>query len=542
MKAEMLGSAAFRARHGTRLAYMSGSMAFGIASEALALAMSRAGLLASFGAAGLELDRVKAAIAAMRVAIPPARLCVNLIHSPDQPERERQLVDLLLAEGVSVVEASAFMQPTEALVLYRARGARLASSGAEAARRVIAKVSRREVAEWFLRPPPARMLAELTRQGALSADEARAAALSPLADDITVEADSAGHTDNQSLVCAFPAILALRGEVAREFPAAAAVGIGAAGGLGTPAALAAAFAMGADYAVTGSINQACVESGASDVARGMLARAEPQDVAMAPAADMFEIGARVQVLKRGTMFGPRAQFLGELYRRVGDLDALTPAERKRVETQILGASIDEVWAMTEAFWRKRDPAVLAAAAADPKRRMSLVVRWYLGLSTHWALDGAADRALDYQIWCGPAMGAFNAWARGGAFESPASRSAPAIAQALMDGAAALLGRFGEPSAASATALATDAPPSEYPREPGDFKAWLIAEVARQFKTPTREIDPTRRFEQLESEHAAKLDLLPPIERKLGRKLSPTLLWNHPDIDSLSNRLSPADAG
>ena len=58
--------------------------------------------------------------------------------------------------------------------------------------------------------------------------------------------------------------------------------------------------MGAAYVVTGSVNQACVESGTSDAVRQMLAEAGQADVAMAPAADMFEMGVKVQVLKRGT--------------------------------------------------------------------------------------------------------------------------------------------------------------------------------------------------------------------------------------------------
>jgi trans-AT polyketide synthase, acyltransferase and oxidoreductase domains len=39
--------------------------------------------------------------------------------------------------------------------------------------------------------------------------------------------------------------------------------IGLAGGMGTPFAVAAAFVMGADYVLTGSVNQACVEAGTS---------------------------------------------------------------------------------------------------------------------------------------------------------------------------------------------------------------------------------------------------------------------------------------
>src|SRR6185369_7997584 len=98
--------------------------------------------------------------------------------------------------------------------------------------------------------------------------------------------------------------------------------VGAAGGISTPASAAAAFAMGAAYLVTGSVNQACVESGSSDAVRQMLAEAEQADCTMAPAADMFEMGVKVQVLKRGTMFAMRAARLYEIYRARPSLDEI----------------------------------------------------------------------------------------------------------------------------------------------------------------------------------------------------------------------------
>ena len=49
------------------------------------------------------------------------------------------------------------------------------------------------------------------------------------------------------------------------------------------------------------------------------------DVVMAPAADMFEMGVKVQVLKRGTLFPMRAQRLFELYPAYHGGEALPPA-------------------------------------------------------------------------------------------------------------------------------------------------------------------------------------------------------------------------
>ena len=77
-----------------------------------------------------------------------------------------------------------------------------------------------------------------------------------MADDVTCEADSGGHTDRRPLLVLLPVIRQLRDELTPPGGWPRPVRIGAAGGLGDPAAVAAAFALGADYVVTGSVNQA----------------------------------------------------------------------------------------------------------------------------------------------------------------------------------------------------------------------------------------------------------------------------------------------
>jgi hypothetical protein len=66
--------------------------------------------------------------------------------------------------------------------------------------------------------------------------------------------------------------------------------------------------------------------------------------------------------------------------------------------------------------------------------MALVFRWYLGMSSRWAIDGEVRRRADYQVWCSPAMGAFNAWVRGTFLEDPAQRTVGQIALNLLEGA------------------------------------------------------------------------------------------------------------
>ena len=98
-------------------------------------------------------------------------------------------------------------------------------------------------------------------------------------------------------------------------------------------------------------------------------------------------------------------------------------------------TLEEVWEKTEAFFAERDPRENERADRDPKHKMALIFRWYLGLSSKWAIWGDVGRKMDYQIWCGPAMGAFNAWVKGSFLEAPENRSAVQIARNLLEGAA-----------------------------------------------------------------------------------------------------------
>lgn len=436
---EWLGDRSFTADHGVRFPYVAGEMAQGIAGVAMVKAMARADLLGIFGAAGLPIDAVRRAIEELRRDLPEhASWGVNIIHNPHSPAWENEVAALAIRHGVRCVSVSAFSEVTRALVHCCAAGLRARADGrVERPRMMMAKVSRPEVAEQFLAPAPPALLQELVAEGLLTADEAALAAHVPMVDDLTVESDSGGHTDGRPLSTALPQILALRDAVAHRHGIAPRTRIGAAGGLGTPHAVAAAFAMGAAYVVTGSVNQLSLEADTSDRARAMLQAADTMDVAMAPSADMFELGAKVQVLSRGTMFAARAAKLAQLYRDHESLEEIPPAQVARLEREMFRQPLADVWAQTEEFWRAREPAQADRAAVDAKHRMALVFRWYLGMSSTWATTGTADRSVDYQIWCGPAVGAFNDWRKDGFLADPANLSVVQIARNLMEGATVL---------------------------------------------------------------------------------------------------------
>ncbi|MBP8997159.1 MAG: PfaD family polyunsaturated fatty acid/polyketide biosynthesis protein [Anaerolineaceae bacterium] len=435
---ESLGDAGFKNTYGTRYALYGGSMANGIASEEMVIALGQAGFMGSFGAGGLSPARVEKAIQTIRDSLPGQPYAFNLINSPFEPALEQHTAELYVKYNVPVIEASAYLGLTSNLVLYRATGLSTAPDGApKIGHRIIAKVSRKEVASKFLSPAPMDMLNQLVTDHKITPEQAALARLVPMADDITVEADSGGHTDNRPLVSLIPVMLHLRDSYQEKYHYLQPVRVGAAGGISTPESAIAAFMMGAAYVTTGSINQSCLESATSEHTRNLLAQIEMTDVTMAPASDMFEMGVKVQVVKRGTMFAMRAQKLYDLYQKYDSIDDIPADEREKLESTIFKASLDEIWQECLTFFGERDPKQIDRANQKPKDKMALIFRWYLGLSSRWSNTGEKGREMDYQIWCGPSMGAFNDWVRGTYLESFARRHAAEVNRQLLDGAAYL---------------------------------------------------------------------------------------------------------
>jgi PfaD family protein len=153
---------------------------------------------------------------------------------------------------------------------------------------------------------------------------------------------------------------------------------------------------------------------------------------------MFEMGVKVQVLKRGTMFPMRAAKLYELYRAYPALEMLPATERATLEKQLFRTSLDDAWQSTRDYFLKRDPRQVERAERDAKHKMALVFRGYLGLSSRWANAGDPGRVLDYQVWCGPAMGAFNEWTKGTWLEKVENRRVADVGWSLLYGAAVQL--------------------------------------------------------------------------------------------------------
>lgn len=437
------GKMSFAERYHLAEPYGAGGMYKAVASTELVAAMTNAGYLAFFGTGGLSLEEIQTGIQSVKSAVGHNKIFgVNFLHNPVKPELEMAVARQCLENRVRVIEASAFMNITPALVWYRVSGLRPSSSGvAEPANHVIAKLSHPLLADVFLQPPPANLVAGLLQQGLISEDEAALSSQIPMASDITMEGDSGGHTDQKVLAIILPAVKSLRDRAHKQFGYLQPIHIGAAGGIGTPWAMAAALCLGAEYIITGSVNQCTLESGASEPMKEMLNEMTVYDTAYAPAGDLFELGSRIQVLSRGTLFPARARKLYELYKQYPSLDALPDQEIRNLETRIFKRPVDVVKQIALGHIKESRPGDLEDVLSNPKLIMSNTFKWYFYQSTKLAMEGNTEFKSDFQIQCGPALGAMNEWLAGTHYSHWQNRKVAEISALLISAAKNHLNNF-----------------------------------------------------------------------------------------------------
>ena len=436
---ESLGNSQFRQDYGLKYNYLCGSMYKGISSVEMVVALGKSGFMGYFGTGGLQLERIESSILDIKHQLSSAQsFGMNLLNNPDNPFLEMETVDLYIKHKIRFIEASAYIQISPALVRFRLQGIHEDPQGIHAPNKVLAKVSRPEVAEAFMRPAPEQILQYLLSAGFISEAEANLGRRIPIAQDICVEADSGGHTDQGNAYVLTPAISLLRDHIMAEEQYSAPIRVGAAGGIGTPESIVAALMLGADFIMTGSINQCTVEAGTSDAVKDLLQTINVQDTDYAPAGDMFEIGARVQVVKKGVFFPARANKLYELYLRYNSIDELDERSKKQIQEKYFKRSFDSVWSETEKYYLAKNPKKMEEIKRNPKQKMALIFRWYFIHTSRLALSGSDEQRVDYQIHCGPALGAFNQWIKGTKLENWHERRVSEIGELIFTKAAQLM--------------------------------------------------------------------------------------------------------
>jgi trans-AT polyketide synthase, acyltransferase and oxidoreductase domains len=427
---EKLGDTSFIRDYNVRYAYTLGGMYRGISGERLVIAAGKAGLLAFYGTVGVDYPQIEAAIKNIQAGLRNGEpYGFNLASDLVNPDREKKICELLLRYGVNTIETSGYVAMTKALVKYRIKGLKTDAKGnVMVQNRIIAKLSRPEVAEYFMSPPPKKIVDTLLREGEITEAEAQLSQMIPMAYDICVQGDSGGQTDAANGFVLLPSIFRLRSEMNQKYGYNHKIRLGIGGGIGTPTAAAAAFMMGADFITTGSINQCSVEADISDGAKQMLSGINVQDTGYAPSWDLYETSSKVQVLKKGTLYPVRSNKLYSIYNSHNSIAEIDTKVRAQIEKNYFKKTLEEVYEEVKQY---TDSKTQVEAEKNPKLKMLLTFKWYFIKSAQWTLSGEKDYQSDYQILCGSALGSFNQWVKGSKLEEWRNRHVGDIADLLM---------------------------------------------------------------------------------------------------------------
>lgn len=432
----ILGSTDFKLKYQLKYAYLAGPMYKGISSADFVEKLAKAGMLGFYGAAGIDIKEAEEKIQYLSNALNNKySYGVNLVSDILNPEYEEQMVDLLIKYGVHIIQASSYINLSPAIIRYKLNGLKKVDGKIISTNKIIAKLSRPEIATAFLKPAPIEIVNELLRENKISKEQADLSQQLPVADDICVEADSAGHTDNGIAYTIFPSICRLRDQMAEQYGYADKINIGCAGGIGTPEAIASSIIMGADFIMTGSINQCTVEAATSETVKDMLQNADIQDTEYIPSGDNFEFASKVQVLRKGLLFHVRASKLYEVYKMYDSIEDISPDTKKQIETRYFLKSFDDIY---EEIKPKLSAIELDRIEKNPKYKMSLIFKWYYENGTDAALEGNKEKTVDFMINCSSAMGAFNHYVRNTNLEDWKNRYVDVIGEKLMNDAESLL--------------------------------------------------------------------------------------------------------
>jgi trans-AT polyketide synthase/acyltransferase/oxidoreductase domain-containing protein len=435
--AQSLGNAQFKQDYHIKYAYLTGSMYKGISSADLVVQLARNGLMGFFGTGGLKIEEVEKNLNAIRNSLSQDQYFgMNLLSTPMRPNLERQLVDLYLKHQVNYVEAAAYTQLTPNLVYYRIKNLVTNDQNEiEIPHHILAKISHPVLAKAFMSPPPPKIVEALLVNGDITEQEAHLSQFIPMAHDICVEADSAGHTDQRVTLTLLPSILRMRNTIMNEHCYHKSIRIGCAGGIGTPEAAACAFFLGADFILTGSINQSSIEANTSPLAKEILQNLDIHDTTYVPAGDMLEFGSKIQVVAKGLLFPARAKELHTLYKFHNAIDEIDQSTKLRIQNKYFNRSFDDVWKETQNYYIKANPIELVQAEKYPKYKMGLIFKWYHSHCNKLAIHGIAEQMVNFQIQCGSAMGAFNQWVKDTSLKHWQNRHVVTIAEELMSQAA-----------------------------------------------------------------------------------------------------------
>jgi trans-AT polyketide synthase/acyltransferase/oxidoreductase domain-containing protein len=117
------------------------------------------------------------------------------------------------------------------------------------------------------------------------------------------------------------------------------------------------------------------------------------------------------VLKKGVFFPARANKLYEVYKFYDCIEDIDTKISQQIQRYYFGRSFNEVYQEIKEHYSRKNIKELDNIESSPKHKMAVIFKEYFRLSTKAALIGDATNKVNFQIMCGPSLGAFNQWAK-----------------------------------------------------------------------------------------------------------------------------------
>ena len=433
-----LGSNLFRQNYQAKYAYMVAGLQGGAMSYEMLKTLRINNILGFLGTSIVPLADTLRIVEAAKQDHLPMPYGLTVMYDQLVAIREEQVLALAAKNDIPYIEAVGYLQPSTALVRYKfSQVAQSATGKAYSPRKIFARASRPEIAQMFLSPPSAKVLAQLTAEGVLTPQQAEMAKQLPIADELIIEGNSGWNYLEYTPEVLLPLIENLRDQLLEEHQLNHRAGLGVAGDIGSPHSAVTAFMLGADFVVTESVNCCTQQAALSAEAKDMLQAASVQDIEYAPSLHQFELGGKEKVLRKGVFFPARAGKLYELYQSHASIDEIGAKDKEKLAERYFKLPLAQVWEEAKTQICLQDQALIQKAEANPKYKMALMFRWYLWRGWQAALSGEPDNKVNYHISCSPALGACNHWLKGTGMENWQNRDVVALADKIMADTAAL---------------------------------------------------------------------------------------------------------
>lgn len=425
-----IGSLEFRNKYNLKYSYVAGSMGNGISSDNFVVKMAKANMMSFLGTDGLNLSTIEKYILSIQNQLNNEETYgVNINYGYEDTGIESKIVDLCLKHNVNIIEASGFINLTEDIVRYRLNGLKENNdSSIYIKNSIFIKTSNLELIKLFLSPPPERIISKLLQENKITLSEANLAKFIPMVDNISIEFNSSRHA-NGTVGALLPVVIKVKDEMKVKYSYKQEIYIGAAGGICIPEAAIAAFVMGADYIVTGCINQCTVEANTSDEVKDLLCSIDVQDIELIPDEKMFDFGFKSQVIKKGVFFPGRLNKLYQLYRKYDSLRDIDENLLRHIQKNYFNKSSICIYREMLKIFSTDE---INKAKTDSKYKMALILRWYFNYCKNLALRGLKFDKLNYQVYCSESMGTFNRWVKGTKLKDWRQRHADTIAVKIMN--------------------------------------------------------------------------------------------------------------